>query len=275
MSVPPNLAPFDLGEEYRVPHEQIEQYKRDGHLYLPRVLMKETLDYFRPFFRQIMDQQNKQVRKWDERDLEGKKESITVKYLHRYSVGVIPFILARRLGKIAADLLETDSVRMLGNYGVYKEPGDKSTRWHQDNNHIFLDTDRTLTIWIPLTDITRQMGTMVFLSGSHSLNDREKGDVKNLAHAIRKGLPEVNYGAMQAGDVTVHSGWTLHTALSNTSEQTREVVTLMYFADGARFLSHDKMKELPRSIHLARPELEIKAGEVAKGPDYPIVYQRM
>ena len=38
---------------------------------------------------------------------------------------------------------------------------------------------------------------------------------------------------MNAGDATWHYGWTLHNASGNNSDKTREVMTIIYFADGA------------------------------------------
>jgi hypothetical protein len=38
---------------------------------------------------------------------------------------------------------------------------------------------------------------------------------------------------MDAGDATWHYGWTLHNAPGNNSDTTREVMTIIYFADGA------------------------------------------
>jgi ectoine hydroxylase-related dioxygenase (phytanoyl-CoA dioxygenase family) len=39
---------------------------------------------------------------------------------------------------------------------------------------------------------------------------------------------------MAAGDATFHAGWMLHRARANTSETLREVMTVIYVADGVR-----------------------------------------
>lgn len=44
------------------------------------------------------------------------------------------------------------------------------------------------------------------------------------------------YGVMRAGDATFHSGWTIHSAGPNPSDRLRTVMTVIYFADGARVL---------------------------------------
>jgi len=44
----------------------------------------------------------------------------------------------------------------------------------------------------------------------------------------------VSYAPMRAGDATFHSGWTLHGAPANETTTMRSVMTIIYFADGAR-----------------------------------------
>jgi ectoine hydroxylase-related dioxygenase (phytanoyl-CoA dioxygenase family) len=45
--------------------------------------------------------------------------------------------------------------------------------------------------------------------------------------------------SLKAGDATFHTGWTLHSAHKNTSDRRREVMTIIYFADGARVVEAD------------------------------------
>ena len=39
---------------------------------------------------------------------------------------------------------------------------------------------------------------------------------------------------MTAGDATFHAGWTLHRAPGNSTDVMREVMTIIFFADGVR-----------------------------------------
>jgi ectoine hydroxylase-related dioxygenase (phytanoyl-CoA dioxygenase family) len=41
---------------------------------------------------------------------------------------------------------------------------------------------------------------------------------------------------MKAGDATFHAGWTLHCAPGNKSTQMREVMTIIFMADGAKVM---------------------------------------
>lgn len=46
------------------------------------------------------------------------------------------------------------------------------------------------------------------------------------------GAHVAHFGAMSAGDAIFHAGWTLHRAEANPTTTMREVMTVIYFADG-------------------------------------------
>lgn len=84
---------------------------------------------------------------------------------------------------------------------------------------------RYVTAWLPLANVTTDMGLLTFASGSHTdmaLNYWNKGPsqlVKNdhgKTFSVYQGqfvegrYTMVNYGAMSPGDVSFHAGWTIH-----------------------------------------------------------------
>jgi ectoine hydroxylase-related dioxygenase (phytanoyl-CoA dioxygenase family) len=94
-------------------------------------------------------------------------------------------------------------------------------------------------MWMPLMDIGEDMGMLTFASGSH-----KEGLVGNIAisdesemlleqHIANKGYGISRADSMNAGDASWHYGYTLHSAPGNRSGFTREVMTIIYFADGA------------------------------------------
>ena len=82
---------------------------------------------------------------------------------------------------------------------------------------------------------------MTFGSGSHRLGDlgdlsiSDKSDAV-LSSVIFEGGRGSKTGAMAAGDATFHAGWTLHNAPGNPTDTMREVMTIIYFADGSHLL---------------------------------------
>ncbi len=66
--------------------------------------------------------------------------------------------MSRRLAKVAADLLGVENVRIYHDQALFKEPGGGPTPWHQDQYYWPIDTDKTITMWMPLVDIDVRYG---------------------------------------------------------------------------------------------------------------------
>lgn len=78
------------------------------------------------------------------------------------------FILNKRFGQIAADLLGVKKVRLYHDQALVKFPKAGKTPWHQDYFYWPIDSAKTITMWLPLHDCPHSMGTMQFASGSHN-----------------------------------------------------------------------------------------------------------
>ena len=63
--------------------------------------------------------------------------------------------------------LGVEGVRLYHDQGLVKEPGGGDTPWHQDRYYWPLDTERTVTLWMPLVDVPAEIGTMTFARGTH------------------------------------------------------------------------------------------------------------
>ncbi len=80
---------------------------------------------------------------------------------------------------IAAQLLGVRNVRLYRDQALIKEAGGGITPWHQDAMYWPLDGAKCITMWIPLADITTDMGVLTFATGSHArgaLTDIEISD---------------------------------------------------------------------------------------------------
>jgi ectoine hydroxylase-related dioxygenase (phytanoyl-CoA dioxygenase family) len=178
---------------------------------------------------------------------------------------VIKFVTAPRLGEVAARLLEVDAVRVLHFNGFFKPAFGVPTPLHQDMDYIPLDTDRALTIWVPLMDVTPEMGGLVFAEGSH-LHGK-----LNPAQDARR-FRVVKNEPMRVGDVSVHMGWTLHGALKNTTGIVREALAVFAYADGVRI---DVPGKRPfDDIFLTHIFAGLGAGDIAAGKATPVVFRR-
>ncbi len=242
MTETPNHLP-ELQDEYRLTASQIESYKRDGHLFLRGVASVEKVSAYRPVITGVLDTMVKL------KDMQGRVDDYSSLFLQvtnvwRKSEAVKRFVLAKRFAKIAADLMGVDGVRIYHDQVLFKTPGGRPTPWHQDQYYWPLDTEHTITMWMPLVDVPKEMGPMIFAVGSHKLGylgDRPISDDANEYFASiidEKGFKPISY-ELKAGDATFHSGLMLHSAYPNTTNQTREVITVIYYADGTRIMEPD------------------------------------
>ena len=227
-----------------------------------------------------------------EKLVQGKQEKwIYINNIWTLDESVRQFILAPRFGKVAADLLGVDAVRLFKDQTYFKNPGGASTPWHQDGYFMPLDTDKIITMWLPLVDVTPEMGPMNFVDYSHrdgkymGTSMPDETSIKNFTENFRqRGYSFTNYGNFKAGDVTFHSGWTLHSALNNNSDRMREVLVIVYYADGAHIApARSLTKSAPFQEQFAERMRQqtrescfpgLQPGDLAVTPMNPLVYSR-
>ncbi len=273
MTTTPTALP-DLSADYPLLAAQTADYQKNGHVLVRGLAAPEEIAAYRAALLDAVARNNRETRPLEERDTYG-KAFLQVMNLWRTDENVRRFILARRFAKVAADLMGVDGVRLYHDQALFKEPGGGPTPWHQDQHYWPLDTDRTITMWMPLVDVSQQSGTMRFASGSHTagylgdlpISDRSDEALQEFIQ--ERGYETTTYGALAAGDATFHSGWTLHGAPGNPSQIMREVMTIIYFADGTRVGSADNTN---RRNDLASWLPGLNPGDAAASELNPLVY---
>ena len=266
----------DLDSLYGVPAERIAGFQRDGHVLLRGVASREEVGAYREIILAARQRFGAEPTPLETRDTYG-KAFLKGMNLWPKDEGVRRFVLARRFAQVAAELLGVDGVRIYHDQALLKEPGGGITPWHQDQHYWPLDTNNTITMWMPLIDVSPEMGVMRFASGSHRsgyLGDAPIGDESEQRFAeyiLRNGYRIAPGVAMEAGDATFHYGWTLHGAPGNSTDRTREVMTVIWFADGARVTEPDNAN---RRRDLERWLPGLKAGDLAASELNPLVFRR-
>ena len=124
-----------------------------------------------------------------------------------------------------------------------KEPLDgRFVSWHQDSAHWGLDSNRVLTVWVALTDTTRDNGCMRMLPGSHHNGQVEHQDTKDPNNILTRGqtiLDRIDEGKsvwveLKAGEVSIHHVDMFHASTPNRSGQRRVGVAIRYITPAAR-----------------------------------------
>lgn len=234
----PTLPLPALSSEYPLVDAQRAEYQQNGHILLSQVATTQEIDVYRPIIERATQANNRETRPIHERDTYG-KAFLQIMNLWECDEAVKHFVFAQRFARIAAALMGVPHVRLYHDQALYKEPDGGPTPWHQDQYYWPLDTPHTITMWMPLVDITVEMGMLTFASGSQELgfmgnlaiSDESESALNQVV--VDGGYPVTRAVSMRAGDATFHAGWTLHKAPGNSSDLMRQVMTVIYYADGA------------------------------------------
>jgi ectoine hydroxylase-related dioxygenase (phytanoyl-CoA dioxygenase family) len=77
-------------------------------------------------------------------------------------------VLSERTGRLAAELMGWDGVRLLQDNCIWKPPGTKSLGMHQDGSYLdYVVPPEMITCWIALDATSAEAGTITYAAGSH------------------------------------------------------------------------------------------------------------
>lgn len=273
MKIPATIQLF-LQTPYTLSNEQIDFYQHNRFIKLKQVLNEETLEFFNKAISDRVDKMNTVTTSIEERSTYG-KAFLQLFNLWREDEVVKELIFSKRLAKIAADLMQVDGVRLYHDQALFKEGGGGITPWHADQYYWPLDTDKTVTAWIPLQKIPLDHGPLEFSAGSHHIvegRELEIGDESETA--IQQKLRVTDYKHViepfDAGEISFHSGWVFHRAGGNFSNEMRKVMTIIYM-DKDMKLKNPENKNQINDWNTWCPGATI--GEVINSPLNPVLYQ--
>lgn len=134
--------------------EQIAFYQENGYVKLRHVLSPELLEHYRQVIGARVAQISADALPMDQRSTYG-KAFLQIMNLWTQSPETRDFVFGKRLARIAADLMKVSGVRIYHDQALYKEPGGGITPWHADQYCWPVDSDNTITAWVPLQDTLR------------------------------------------------------------------------------------------------------------------------
>ena len=119
--------------------------------------------------------------------------------------------------------------RDLSSWGhmIQKPPGGRAALWHQDHAYWQPELDyHALGVWLPLHDVSAEMGAMQFIPGSHKRGLLPHRHDDAPAMNVLTVVEEVDASRavacpLKAGGATFHHSATLHYTAPNTTDQPR------------------------------------------------------
>ena len=273
MLLPTSIEQF-LQTNYELSKEQIVFYQTNRFIKLKEVLNEETLVFFNKTISARVNKMNTMTTRLEERGTYG-KAFLQLFNLWREDDVVKELIFSKRLAKIATDLMQVNGVRMYHDQALFKEGGGGITPWHADQYYWPLETDKTVTAWIPLQAIPFENGPLEFSAGSHQIvegRELEIGDESE--NIIQQKLKVTDYKHIiepfDAGEISFHSGWVFHRAGANFSNQMRKVMTIIYMDKDMKIKNPENKNQI-NDWNTWCPGAGI--GEIINSPLNPVLYQ--
>src|ERR1035437_5538775 len=256
-----------LDAPYPLTAQQIAFFQENGYIKLKNVLSPEVIEHYRKEISAKVRELNTLHLPMEQRNTY-QKAFLQVGNIWTKSAIVKELAFSKRLAKIATDLMKCRGVRMYHDQALYKEPSGGVTPWHADQYYWPLETNNTITAWIPLQATPMELGPLAFSATSQKfkigreLEISDESEQKISKALLERGLP-LDEAPFDIGEISYHLGWTFHRAGPNKSNRPREVMTIIYFDKDAK-VSVPNTKRQADDLSGCLPGL--KPGELADCP---------
>ena len=271
----PSSVIASLAKPFELTADQIAFYQQNRFIKLKQVFDEETISFFNEVIGKRVEVMNHQNTPLEQRSTYG-KAFLQLFNLWKEDELVKAFVFSERLAKIAADLMQVDGVRIYHDQALFKEGGGGITPWHADQYYWPLETDKTVTAWIPLQATPLALGPLEFSAGSHTIvegRELEIGDESE--EVIQKKLRVTDFKhvieAFDLGEISFHSGWVFHRAGANVTNEMRKVMTIIYM-DKDMLLKNPDNKNQIHDWNTWCPGAKI--GEIINSPINPVLYSK-
>jgi ectoine hydroxylase-related dioxygenase (phytanoyl-CoA dioxygenase family) len=237
------------------------------------VLSKPVIEFFNEVISSKVAELNKETTALEHRSTYG-KAFLQLFNLWREDERIKTLIFSKRIAKIATELMQTEGVRLYHDQALFKEAGGGITPWHADQYYWPLETDKTITAWMPLQATPLEMGPLEFSAGSHQivtgrdLNISDESEQKIQARLRVTDFQHV-IETFDLGEISFHSGWVFHRAGANRTQDMRKVMTIIYM-DANMLLKEPQNESQINDWKTWCPDA--KVGEVINSPINPILY---
>lgn len=256
--------------------QQVEEYQRDGVLVL-RGLFSEWIEPLKAGIDANMRDPSWRERTYrpDDGSAPFFQDLCSWQRIAEYR----DFVMHSPAAEIAARLMGSKTARIFHDHVLVKEPGTSVvTPWHQDQPYYFVDGRQSVSFWLPLDPVARDI-SIEYVVGSHrwgkdfkpkrfdgtDLYPDDHSESAPDIDAERDNL-EIRGWAMEPGDAVAFNFRTLHGAPANNSGSRRRVISTRWVGDDATFVKRAGVTSPPF------PDLEFTDGAPFDGEDFPVVF---
>jgi hypothetical protein len=215
--------------------DEIAFFHENGFLAVQRLTTDEEVDWLRRIFEHIFDPANagkpggpvdrSGIRIPDARGKLSQSFFPEIQFPE-----ILETNFRRNAKRYASALLQQDAERLTSwGHMIKKSPGGRAACWHQDHAYWQPEFDYcALGVWLPMHDVSVEMGAMQFIPGSHKrglLRHRHEDDPAHNMLVVdeSEGVDESTAVAcpLKKGGCTFHHSETLHHTAPNTTDRQR------------------------------------------------------
>lgn len=228
----PDFGPAPTSSFDRFPtKEEIAFFNENGFLAVDRMTTDEEIAWMTRIFEFIFSEENagSADAPVDRSGTIGQPRKLTQAFFPEIRFPELLNTTFRRNAKrYSAALLGGDeSLLTSWAHMIIKYPGGAAAQWHQDHAYWTPEYDyNALGVWLPMHAVTKEMGAMQFIPGSHK---------RGLLHHSHQDLPQHNVlrvaepfneadavvCPLEMGGATFHHAETLHYTAPNTTDRPR------------------------------------------------------
>jgi hypothetical protein len=205
--------------------DEVAFFQEHGFLVVGRITTDEEIDWLRPLFERAFDESNGEMAP------QPKKAGIQTMFPELRFPELLGTTYLRNARRYAAALLQVDESELSSWGHMIRKPveGSRLAPWHQDEAYWEPEVEypKALGSWLPLHDVSVEMGAMQFIPGSHKQGivdhvhyDRDD-PAHNLLEAVGVDVTMAVACPLTKGGCTFHDKNTLHFTEPNTTDQPR------------------------------------------------------
>lgn len=274
MNATPESVKAALDANYSVTPAQVKYFSENGFIKIKNIFDASVIDYMNIVISKEVDRLNNQQIPLEERDTYG-KAFLQIMNLWTHTEAVKDIVFSKKIAQIATGLMQTTGVRLYHDQALFKEPKGGHTPWHADQYYWPLDTENTVTAWIPLQATPLNYGPLEFSAGSNKLTagrDKQISDESQafLEAELKRHAFNHVVEPFDVGEISFHRGWLYHRAGPNVSGNMRKVMTMIY-------MDIDTVLKSPEN-HNQQADWDTwcpgaTVGEVVNTPLNPVLYE--
>ena len=274
MNATPESVKAALDANYSVTPAQVKYFSENGFIKIKNIFDASVIDYMNIVISKEVDRLNNQQIPLEERDTYG-KAFLQIMNLWTHTTVVKDIVFSKKIAQIATGLMQTMGVRLYHDQALFKEPKGGHTPWHADQYYWPLDTENTVTAWIPLQATPLNYGPLEFSAGSNKLTagrDKQISDESQafLEAELKRHAFNHVVEPFDVGEISFHRGWLYHRAGPNVSGNMRKVMTMIY-------MDIDTVLKTPEN-HNQQADWDTwcpgaTVGEVINTPLNPVLYE--